>query len=214
MKSHSVSLFPSTSPCATRCTAKAKLYRPSPLQRAATAPGALSPNRATFDLSQTEQQGEITPNLHSPETASARSRGPNWSWGTSQLSRVSSESSLDERDVAPEESTKQVPPMRIPRSKFSDKALPTYPPLVDDEGESSNAPRPHKAAPLPRETSEKGRNAAEVLIARQISISAQQQRLLRSLVTRTARQPMHPVLVDVRNGLLVRNSHHVLLEEV
>ena len=213
VKSPSFSLFPSTPSCSTRCTTEAQRYRPSPLQRAATAPGTLSPDRTVFGLSQAELQGDTTTNLCSPETVSASPRGPKWSWSTSHLSQESSESSLDERDLAPRDSLEQVPPTSIPRSTFSDKALPTHPPIVDHEDASSNVPRPHIAAPPTRVTSEKATNAAEILIARQISISAQQRRLLGNLMPQTARQPMHPVLVDVRNGLMARNSHHVLLEE-
>lgn len=213
MKSPSFSLFPSTSSCSTNCTTKAQRYRPSPLQRAATASGTLSPDRAVFGFSQAELQGDTTTNLCSPETASASPRGPKWSWSTSHLSHVSSESSLDERDLAPRDSLEQVPPTNIPRSTFSDKALPMHPDIVDNEDASSNAPRPHIAAPPTRATSDKARNAAEVLIARQVSISAQQRRLLSNPMPQTARQPMYPVLVDVRNGLVARNSHHVLLEE-
>lgn len=213
-KSPSFSLFPSTSPCSSRCPVKAQLYRPSPLQRAATPPDALSSNGAAPNLTQTDSQVDNSTILHTPETASASSRGQQWSWGTSHLSQVSSDSSLDEHDPAPEDSFKQVPSMNVPRSKFNDKAFPAYPPIVDYEGGASNAPGTHEASPPLREISKKATNAAEVLIARQISISAQQRRLLSNLVPKTARQPMHPVLVDVRNGLMVRNSHHVLLEEI
>ncbi|KAI4136158.1 MAG: hypothetical protein LQ347_000014 [Umbilicaria vellea] len=213
-KSPSFSLFPSTSPCSSRCPAKAQLYRPSPLQRAATPPDALSPDEAATNLPQTDSQVDNSTILHSPETASASSRGQQWSWGTSHLSQVSSDSSLDERDPAPEVLFKQIPSMNVPRSKFNDQAFPTYLPIIDKEGGSSNAPGTHKASPPLREVSKKATNVAEVLVARQISISAQQRRLLSNLVPKTARQPMHPVLVDVRNGPMVRNSHHVLLEEI
>lgn len=213
-KSPSFSLFPSTSPNSSRCPVKAQLNRSSPLQRAATPPAALSPNGATLDLPQTGLQVGNTTILQSPGTASASSRGKKWSWGTSHFSQVSSDSSLDERDLAPEDLFKQVQPMNVPKSKFNDKALPRYPPISDVEGGCSNAPGPHKAAPPLREMSKEATNAADFLIARQISISAQQRRLISNLVSKTARQPMHPVLVDVRNGLILRNSHHVLLEEI
>ncbi|MCJ1297828.1 hypothetical protein MMC08_000616 [Hypocenomyce scalaris] len=212
-----------------------QLYRPSPLQRATTAAGSAWPDRAALNFSQLKQQRAV---VHSPATTSASSHGAKWSWGTSHLSQVSTQSSLDAQDQAPEDSRMQDPPLNTPRSRFSNnnnnnnnnnnKALPTYPSIVEDEGRFSNAPRPSKAAPPMQESAEKVMNAAEIFIARQVSISRQQQqqeqqqqqqqqqrrRLLNNIVPKTARQPMQPVLVDVRSGHMGRNSHHVLLEEV
>ena len=57
------------------------------------------------------------------------------------------------------------------------------------------------------------RQAAEVSIARQISISQRQRQLLTPVVPKIARQPMQPTMVDVQQGSTSRKSHHLVLED-
>ena len=81
---------------------------------------------------------------------------------------------------------------------------------------SSTAPRPSTLPLLPSalETPEKPTSAAEISIARQISISRRQRELLGPLAPKFARQPMQPMLVDVRGGTsMARKSSHLIVED-
>lgn len=81
---------------------------------------------------------------------------------------------------------------------------------------SSTGPRPSTLPPLSSalDAPEKPRNAAEISIARQISISRRQRELLAPLAPKYARQPMQPMLVDVRGGTsLARKSSHLVVED-
>lgn len=82
---------------------------------------------------------------------------------------------------------------------------------------STISPSPSAPAPLPpaaQELPEKPKSAAEISIARQISISRRQRELLAPLAPKYARQPMQPMLVDVRGGTpMARKSSHLILED-
>lgn len=80
----------------------------------------------------------------------------------------------------------------------------------------STDPRPFTLPPVPsaQETPEKPTSATEISIARQISISRRQRELLGPLAPKFARQPMQPMLVDVRGGTpMARKSSHLIVED-
>ena len=67
--------------------------------------------------------------------------------------------------------------------------------------------------PMALKSPEEIKNAAEISIARQISISCRQRELFAPLAPKFARHPMQPILVDISSGApVVRRSHHTALE--
>lgn len=110
------------------------------------------------------------------------------------------------------------PPLPLAHSKTSMKpsgpkpAVFSSPPL----SASSTGPRPSTLPPLPSalETPENLTSGSEISIARQISISRRQRELLGPLAPKFARQPMQPMLVDVRGGTpMARKSSHLIVED-
>lgn len=76
-----------------------------------------------------------------------------------------------------------------------------------------NSPPPSRLSTLPCSDSsspEDLNNAAEISIARQISVSQRQRELLIPIVPKVARQPM---FVDIRSSAIARKSQHLVLED-
>lgn len=113
------------------------------------------------------------------------------------------------------------PSIRPTDSKISTKpaqAISPKPTASSPPPPSSSTINPHPSTlpPLPSalENPEKPKSAAEISIARQISISRRQRELLAPLAPKYARQPMQPMLVDVRGGTsMARKSSHLILED-
>ena len=92
--------------------------------------------------------------------------------------------------------------------------------LDASESESSAASQPSPSAPATAETSQTKdisrnelRDAAEISIARQISVSQRQRQLLVPIVPKFARQPMQP-RIEQQDEATVRQSHHLVLEDL
>ncbi|KAL8937790.1 MAG: hypothetical protein Q9216_004249 [Gyalolechia sp. 2 TL-2023] len=181
-KSPSFSLFPS-SPTAGGRRYHGVAPERSPLQRSATAP---SPSKAKFDFSITgDQQDQVIVIVHSP----------------------TEQSKLRQRSMS-EDSVSRVP---SPRTTSSGEIFTT----VRASMESSPVPL-HNRKSSPRRTLESEKllddvlpKAAEISIARQISVSRRQRRLF---LPKVAPQPVQPKIVDVQQGKRLRKSHHLVLE--
>ncbi|KAL8705157.1 MAG: hypothetical protein Q9201_001724 [Fulgogasparrea decipioides] len=194
--SPSFSLFP-PSPAAHGRRTQNRGREQSPLHRSATSPAALSPSKAKFDFFQTaEQQDQVILIVHTPSEPSESRRQsrnedliyhPTWQDTTSSDNKRT-----------------------LPKGKDSGVLGrdPSPSPLNGRNNSPQGPPDTRKPSDDP------GRKAAEVSIARQISISRQQSQLLVPRVPKVAPQPVQPKIIDVQQGGMARKSHHLVLEDV
>ncbi|MCJ1472673.1 hypothetical protein MMC13_001322 [Lambiella insularis] len=234
--SPSFSLFPAALSSAKRTPSPLSFMKASPLHRSATAPDSLSPARAAFETSKSSMRDRSHPLaiVHSPTRSSdtpISAHNPKWS---SDMSASTDASPIDDSDPDYSLAGKIIPISKFSSSARSDSPFRYVEPIV----ESSRPPRSHKSSstrsenPTPSTNSRHVANplssappsAAEISIARQISVSRRQQ-LLVPIKPRTVRQPMQPTLVDVSKhrtadgsgdgraiGHVSRKSEHALLE--
>ena len=184
-----------------------------------TTPGAMSSGRATKELADPQDQNHVIVILHSP--ARTPSIGPsrsfrrgNSSSDTSHRSQSSTDAGFVEAPESPIEASG--PPLEkedLPLRKSSMKA-PRKPLEVPGAAVvPAVPPNTLTAAPKKPDTPDQAlMDAAEISIARQISVSRSQRHLLVPIVPKTARQPVQPTVVDVRDPSPCRKSHHVVLE--
>lgn len=188
-KSPSFTLFP-PSPTAGRGRHHSSTRERSPLQRSATAPGALSPSKAKFDFSGVgEQQDQVIVFVHTPTEQPKP-----------QL-RVTSEDfylhTPSQRDTSSEDTFTTARSSPVLSAQSSQTAL------------NGRNPSPPRALHAEKPAEDPLQKAAEISIARQISISQRQRQLLVPGVPRVAPQPVQPKIVDVqRQGSKSRKSHH------
>ena len=232
--SPSFSLFPAPQLSSKRVPSPLSLVKPSPLHRSATAPGALSPARAAFESSTNVSRGprQPTATIRSPAQLSetpASAHGPKWS---SDLSASTEPSPIDDSDYDHALAGKL-----LPISKFSSSARANSPfRPVDSSTNNTNKPQlsrkfsgarqldktTHNARTIANPLSSSPPSAAEISIARQISVSRRQQ-LLVPITPQISRQPMQATLVDVNKaaespentdgrGHVSRKSQYALLE--
>ncbi|KAL8720411.1 MAG: hypothetical protein Q9225_002731 [Loekoesia sp. 1 TL-2023] len=192
-KSPSFSLFPPSPTAGGRKNHGAARER-SPLQRTATAP---SPSKAKFDFSSTaEQQDQVIVIVHTPpEQSKPRQRS-----GSEDLfSRVPSQRTSSEDTFT---TARASPAPSIKSSSI---------PLIQSRNNSPQRRGSEAEKVLDLHTLQ---NAAEISIARQISISQRQRQLLVPTVPKVAPQPLQPRIVDVQEGSRrSRKSHRVVLED-
>lgn len=209
-KSPSFSLFPSTPPLSAHSFVN-KLPKPSPLGRSVTAPGHhLLPPRPTIKKSKSQDQDHVLVIVHNsqdiPGTPTTHSRQS--TFDPSQRSANSTTAGFFEcaeyneysyptidNPPAPTKDTTQDSPQRaFPARKSSMKKLDLPEQRCRQQGESSIDP------------------AAEVSVARQISISRRQRQLV-PIVPKIARQPMQPRINEQSTTEELRKSHHLTLED-
>ncbi|KAL8762888.1 MAG: hypothetical protein Q9184_001184 [Pyrenodesmia sp. 2 TL-2023] len=196
-KSPSFSLFP-PSPTAGRGRHHSSTRERSPLQRSATAPGALSPSKAKFDFSGAgEQQDQVIVFVHSP-----------------------TEQPKPQRRATSEDFYLHMPSQRDTSSEDTFTTARSYPVLGAQSSQTSlngRNPSPQRPLHVQKLGEDPLQKAAEISIARQISISQRQRQLLVSGVPKVAPQPVQPKIVDVqRQGSKSRkshHSHHLILED-
>lgn len=190
-KSPSFSLFPPSSPTAGGRKYHGQMRERSPLQRSTTAP---SPSKAKFDFSGIgDQQDQVIVIVHTPtEQVNARQR----STSDDAFRRVPSQKTTASEDTFI--TAHASPPHSVAPSSLPAYSRNSYPQRVV-EGEN----------PLDEDIPK----AAEISIARQISISRRQRQLLVPAVPRVAPQPVQPKVVDVHQGRRLRKSHHLILED-
>ena len=218
-KSSTFSLFPPTQNTSNRSPARKITPDRSPLSRSVTAPGAISPGRAKKELAESLEQDHAIVILHSP--ARTPSTGPSKSYDrgksysdTSHRSQSSTDASFVEAPESPIEIPR--PPLKkedLPLRKSSMRELrkplgiasAATPPLAPPNTPTVILKKPEAQDQTPRD-------AAEISIARQISVSRGQRHLLVPIVPKTARQPVQPTVVNVREPSPCRKSHHLVLE--
>ncbi|KAL8907233.1 MAG: hypothetical protein Q9207_001534 [Kuettlingeria erythrocarpa] len=188
-KSPSFSLFP-PSPTAGRGRNHSSTRERSPLQRSATAPGAVSPSEAKFDFSGVgDQQDQVIVIVHTP-----------------------TEQPKIQRRVTSEDFYPHMPSQRDTSSEDIFITARSSPVLSEESTQTPlNARNPSPHRPLSPQKPVEGtpQKAAEISIARQISISQRQRQLLVPEVPKVAPQPVQPKIVNVqRQGSRSRKSHH------
>lgn len=216
-KSSTFSLFPTTQNASNRSSARKVTLERSPLSRSVTGLGAISPGRAKKELSEPQEQNHVIVILHSPARTSSTaplksSHRGNPSSDTSHRSQSSTDASFVE---APESPILRSPMKKedLPLRKSSMRA-PQKPPNTAEPAPLLSVPT-NTSASTPTEPDapdQKLRAAAEISIARQISVSRRQRHLLVPIVPKTARQSMQPTVVDMREPSPCRKSHHLVLE--
>ncbi|KAI4174087.1 MAG: hypothetical protein LQ343_002533 [Gyalolechia ehrenbergii] len=189
-KSPSFSLFPA-SPTAGGRKNHGVAHERSPLQRSATAP---SPSKAKFDFSSTgDQQDQVIVIVHTPtEQSKPRQR----STSEELISRVPSQKTTSSEETF---TTARASP--APSIEFS--SLPVH-------GRNGS---PQRTLEAEKPLDDVFPKAAEISIARQISVSRRQRQLLVPAVPRVAPQPVQPKIVDVHQENRLRKSHHLVLED-
>lgn len=216
-KSSTFSLFPATQNTSNHSSARKVTLERSPLSRSMIAPGAISPGRAKKELSEPQEQNHVIVIVHSPARASSTAPSKDSHRGNpSSDTSHRSQSSTDASFVEALESPILRPPLKkedLPLRKSSMRA-PHKPPNTADAAPLPPAPTnmPASTPTKPNATNQKLRAAAEISIARQISVSRRQRHLLVPIVPKTATQPMQPTVVDVREPSPCRKSHHLVLE--
>lgn len=212
-KSPSFSLFPSTPPLSAHSSVNKLLPKPSPLGRSVTAPGHhLLPPRPTIKKSKSQDQDHVLVILHNsqdiPGTPTTHSRQS--SFDPSQRCANSTTTGFFEcaeyneysyptidNPPAPTTGTTQGTPQRaFPARKSSMKRL---------DPPEQRCRQQQWGNPIDP--------AAEVSVARQISISRRQRQLLVPIVPKTARQPMQPRINEQSTTEELRKSHHLTLED-
>ena len=209
-KSPSFSLFPSTPPLSAHSSVNKLLQKPSPLGRSVTAPDHhLLPPRPTIKKSKSQDQDHVlvivhnsqdipgTPTTNSRQSSfdpSQRSASPTGFFECAEYNEFSYPT-ID-NPPAPTKGTAQASPQRaFPARKSSMKRLDPPEQRCRQQRESPIDP------------------AAEVSVARQISISRRQRQLLVPIIPKTARQPMQPRINEQTTTEESRKSHHLTLED-
>ena len=208
-KSPSFSLFPSTPPPSAHNSANKLLPKPSPLSRSVTAPShQVLPPRPTIEKSKSHDQDHVlvivhnshdipgTPTLHSRQADSDSSqRSADSTTAGFTEAAEDYEYSYPIIDNSPARTMKSPPQRAFPARKSSMK-----------KRDSPQQPcRQERNSPIDP--------AAEVSVARQISISRRQRQLLVPIVPKTARQPMQPRINEQNTTEESRKSHHLTLED-
>lgn len=211
-KSASFSLFP---PSPNRSAANKSLPRPSPLSRSTTAPNTtLSPPRPTIHKSKSQERDHVfvivdTP-TEPPSTPHSQGRMP--SFGPPAPSANSTLASFFECEEYPGytfEEDPVTPTAKSAKDAFFQRAFPARKDSMKkmQQPESEAHPRHHVHDSVSTVAA-----AAEVSIARQISISRRQRQMLVPIAQ--ARQPRRPTLVNSRSTSALRKSHHPTLSDV
>ncbi|KAL8694648.1 MAG: hypothetical protein Q9218_000743 [Villophora microphyllina] len=209
-RSPSFSLFPPSPPAHGRKANKQARER-SPLHRSASTPIAVSPSKAKFeffDTSDNGRQDQVILIVHTPSepSESRRQSGMDFYTPPTSLHTPHREISTNIEYPFPSLSPSQnADPSHLASSSNARTPSPSRPP-------NTNKPSPH-----PMNTYNK---AAEISIARQISISRQQRQLLvpSGMPTKVVPQPVQPKIVDPSqqrqrgNSREERKSQRVVLE--
>ncbi|KAL8845747.1 MAG: hypothetical protein Q9221_009109 [Calogaya cf. arnoldii] len=236
-KSPSFSLFP-PSPSTTSRRPENYSRERSPLQRSATTPGAISPSKAMFDFSTpssispskakfdfgTEHTDQVIVIVHTPteqQQQPQKSRQPSkndsgWSSSDAQSFTTARGSPAPEQQQQAQQSLPTPPPqLRNPSPRRPSPAGRSTSRSPCNGPNTSSAARTRDLSNHPPSTNDPLREAAEISIARQISISQRQRRQL--LI---APQPAQPRIVDKNSyrgeygaERKSHHSHHLVLED-
>ena len=216
-KTPSFSLFPASTATprqSANSIVNKPLPKPSPLGRSTTAPNALAPpNRPRIQKSKSEDQEQVLIVVHKSadlpltSTASIRRHSldpPNLSTNSTQASFHE----CTESSGLPDASLSEDPQMSNYNGAGQECAFPTR---------KSSIRKPQQPLEEPDSSNHTGRDsngtAAEVSVARQISITRRQRQLVVPIAPKLARQPRQPTLVNGISTPAARKSHHLTLED-
>ncbi|KAK4697757.1 hypothetical protein P7C71_g345, partial [Lecanoromycetidae sp. Uapishka_2] len=212
IKSPSFSLFP---PSPKGNAANKSLPGPSPLGRSTTTPNiTLSPPRPTIHKSKSQDRDHVFVIVHSPaespSTPTPDGRMP--SFGPPAPSANSTQASFfdcEEYSGYTFEDDPPTPSAQSLKDAFLQRAFPTRKDSIKKLNlpESEARPRHHADDSVSTVAA-----AAEISIARQISVSRRQRQMLVPIAT--SRQPTRPTLVNSQSTSALRKSHHPTLSGV
>lgn len=154
------------------------------------------------------------PGSHSPSNipqgrkpSSVASHSQNSSFGTSYRSNNTSQNSFSNSPQYPSENHPHTPTNRS-KEDFFKTSFPARKSSLRNP-----RPKPHNPRYGNDKATDSLTSAAEVSIARQISISRRQKQLLIPIVPKTSRQPLKPQVINMQTAPELRQSHHLLMEE-
>ena len=197
-KTPSFSLFPSSHRQSATSVVNKPLPKPSPLGRATTAPNTLAPSiRPRLEKSKSENNDRLIVIVHGTEDLPSST--------TPDVGMHSIDNPGDSNDG---------PESRLPPSTSSDvKEVCRSRDFPARKSSMKRSTQPVRGTRGSDHSPDNVVNvAAEVSIARQISISRRQRQLLVPIAPKLARQPRQPTLVDAESTLVARKSHHLTLE--
>ncbi|KAL6718329.1 hypothetical protein ACLMJK_004418 [Lecanora helva] len=191
------------------------LPKPSPLGPSRTASNTLAPpRRPSIQKSKSDDQDHVFIFVHNPEktpsTPGTNSR--RHSLGSPLTSANSTRTSFfeaPESRVGPDLALDFNPPAN--QTTLDHRSLPARQSSVKKLAQQFNESDRSSSSLEPRYPS--GAAAAEISIARQISITRRQQKLLVPVPPKLAQQPRQPTLVNGMSNPAARKSHHLLLED-
>ena len=193
-----------TGPTSVRNTTSKPLSKPSPLSRSVTAPETtLSPPRPTVRTSQSQSSDHVFVIVQSPEETSIHGRKP-----SSNPTSTSANSSQTSFFDCTENTDYSLVDKSLPR--FATQPIPreAYP-----TRKSSMRKFPLTQSPHHHQASDSMGTAAEVSIAREISISRRQRQFLVPIVPKVVQQPMQPTLIGEESINESRKSTYPTLED-
>lgn len=217
-KTPSFSLFPSSTrppACNPSPGANKAPPKPSPLSRSTTAPNTLAPpDRPKLHTSKSEDQEHVFVIVPTDTPSTTTSSGRKLSSNQSYPSINSTQTSFFECPAIPvyKYPTLELDPIN-PNSKdgkevFLQRAFPTR----KSSMKKLQLPLDKSESHDHHQTESVSTTAAEVSIARQISISRKQRQLLVPIAPKLARQPRQPTINGVSTPA-ARKSHHLTYEE-
>ncbi|KAL8790479.1 MAG: hypothetical protein Q9213_000631 [Squamulea squamosa] len=221
-KSPSFSLFP-PSPGASAHKHRYPSRERSPLHRSATTPGAtspskakfdfvsseaVSPSRGNFDFSTSTDQKDVIVIVHTPTEQQSKPRQPSRNESFFTTSDVQSFTTA-RGSPAPEQQNRSPPPP--PTARHTSPRRPSPSRKISKDRLTPRGHSPRRPSPARSASEDPLRDAAEISIARQISISQRQRQLL---VPRVAPQPLQPQIVGKgHEARKSHHSHHLVLED-
>ncbi|KAL8774558.1 MAG: hypothetical protein Q9209_000931 [Squamulea sp. 1 TL-2023] len=222
-KSPSFSLFP-PSPGASGPKYRNLSRERSPLHRSATtlesisptkakfdfsSSGAASPSKANFDFPTSTDQTDVIVIVHTPTEQQPKPRQP--SRNESFLTTSDAQSFTTARgSPAPEQQSRPPPPP----ARHTSPRLPSPARNISKNRLIPRDHSPRRPSPARSFSANPLREAAEISIARQISISQRQRQLLVQAVPRVAPQPLQPQIVGKgHEARKSHHSHHLVLED-
>lgn len=201
-KTPSFSLFPSSPPTprqSVNSTVNKSLPKPSPLGRSTTAPNTLAPpDRPQLHKSKSDDHDHVLVFVHGPADLPSAPNSHRDMNSSKTLGISNQKLEVDPLAPASKDAREIFDSRAFPARKSSRKKLPQ----PTEEARLASYPM---SEPLGA--------AAEISIARQISISRRQRQLLVPVAPKLARQPMQPTLVKGVSTPAARKSHHLTLED-
>ena len=219
-RSTSFSLFPSTvrlSGNPSISSGYKPLPTPSPLSRSMTAPSNIPAlSRPDIQRNKTQEQNQAIVIIQSPEDGHVASIPHRYDLSSAQ-SYIPNVSAKDKTSKSRRVSSQNQPNPEITTEESAEsdtRDISLQRPFPTRKSSMKKLPLPVISTPAADGARDDGINitAAEVSIARQISISRRQRQLLVPVAPKLARQPMRPTIVNGISTPATRKSHHLLYD--